>query len=540
MKKYLKNAKVYVDEFSFAEAMIIDRNKIVFVGSEDEAQHLVDDATFVMDCDNNLVLPGFNDSHLHLLKTAQFAHTINLSQCTSKQQVIDTAKDYLHKHPNHIGLLIGYGWNQNSFVNDQSMLDCHSLDQISNEFPIAFYRACNHAVALNSNALNQLNLETTINEAKTIGKDSQGKYNGLLFEEAIKHVDALKQAITLEKAKHLLQEISKAANKLGITSVSTNDIRIGEEDAMIIHQAYQEIANENPTLRVYHQVCFDSVSAFKDNIEAGLFNNQHEFNRFGSLKLFSDGSLGARTALLSQPYRDDPSTNGIAIYSQQQLDEFVEMANKLSVQVVVHAIGDQALEMVLTSYKKYNDLSNNLRHGVIHVQIAREKQLDEMANHHLLAYVQPIFLHADLHIVNQRVIDELAKHSYAFKSMDDKKIPTCYSTDAPIEPMCVFDNLHCAINRQDLTNYPEDAFQAHEKVSVHDAIKHVTIDGAFSSFNENKVGLLKADYFADIIVVDQDLFTIDSSKIMNTNVLCTIVDGNIVYKDPSFNQEKKK
>ncbi len=539
MKKYLKNAKVYVDEFTFAQAMIIDKNKIVFVGSEDEAQHFVDDATFVIDCDNNLVLPGFNDSHLHLLKTAQFAHTVNLSPCTSKQQIIDTAKDYLEKHPNHKGLLIGYGWNQNNFVNDQSMLDCQLLNQISNEFPIAFYRACNHAVALNSNALNQLNLETTIIAAKTIGKDSQGKYNGMLFEEAINHVDALKQAITLEKAKYLLEEISQAANKLGITSVSTNDIRIGEVDALIIHQAYQEIANENPTLRVYHQVCFDSVSSFKENIEAGMFNNQHECNRFGSLKLFSDGSLGARTALLSQPYRDDSSTSGVAIYSQQQLDEFIEMANKLHVQVVVHAIGDQALEMVLTSYKKFNDPLNNLRHGVIHVQIAKEKQLDEMANYHLLAYVQPIFLHADLHIVNQRVTDELARHSYAFKSMDDKKIPTCYSTDAPIEPMSVFNNLHCAVNRQDLTYYPENAFQPHEKVSIHDAIKHVTLDGAFSSFNENKVGLLKADYLADIIIVDQDLFAIDSSKIMNTNVLCTIFDGNIVYNNPSFIKNNK-
>lgn len=534
MKKYLKNAKVYVDERTFAEAVVIDKNKIVFVGTQDEAQSFVDDVTQVIDCNNNLVLPGFNDSHLHLLKTAQFTHTINLSMCTSKQQVIDTASDYLHKHPHHSGLLIGYGWNQNNFVDEQSMLDCHLLDQISNEFPIVFYRACNHAVALNSYALNQLDLDKSTNDSKTIGKDNQGNYNGLLFEEAIKHVDALKQAITLEKAKQLIQEISQSANKLGITSVSTNDIRIGEEDAYIIHQAYQEIAKENPTLRVYHQVCFDSVSSFKESIESGLFNNQQEFNRFGSLKLFADGSLGARTALLSQAYRDDPSTQGIAIYTQQQLDEYIEMANKLNVQVVVHAIGDQALEMVISSYKKFNDPLNTLRHGVIHVQIAREKQLDDMARYHLLGYVQPIFLHADLHVVNQRVSDDLAKYSYAFKTMDDKKIPTSYSTDAPIEPMNVFNNLHCAINRQDLTSYPENGFQPHEKVSLSNAIKHVTIDSAYSSFNENKVGLLKAEYLADIIIVDQDLFTVDSSKIMNTKILCTIMNGNIVYSDSSF------
>src|SRR5690554_3799265 len=222
MKTYLKNAKIIRNDLSYANALVIDNNKIVYVGDEHNAQHFIDNQTHIIDCKNNLVLPGFNDSHLHLLKTAQFKHTINLSHCTSKQQIIDVAKQYLNDHPNHQDLLIGYGWNQNHFKEDQSMIDYHLLDQISTTFPIVFYRACNHAAAINSFALNLLDLKTKTLDPKTIGRDQDGNYNGLLFEEAIKLVDYLKKPITLSQAKKLIQEISHDANKLGITSVSTN------------------------------------------------------------------------------------------------------------------------------------------------------------------------------------------------------------------------------------------------------------------------------------------------------------------------------
>jgi predicted amidohydrolase YtcJ len=277
-------------------------------------------------------------------------------------------------------------------------------------------------------------------------------------------------------------------------------------------------------------VCFSDLEAFKERIQKGYHLDENEFNLSGPLKLFVDGSLGARTAQLRKPYKDDPSTSGIQCMSEEELDHYVSLADQNDVSVAIHAIGDQAMTFVLDAYQKVIKNENKLRHGIIHCQITDLPLLHRFKAMDILAYVQPIFLHYDMHIVESRVGKDLASTSYAFKTMEDLKLHVSYGTDSPVEGLNVFQNIHCAIHRQDLKNNPPNGFYPLEKVDLETAIDNYTLGGAYANFQEKHLGRLLEGYKADLVILDKDIFTCDPSTIKDIQVELTMVNGVIVYQ----------
>jgi hypothetical protein len=216
---------------------------------------------------------------------------------------------------------------------------------------------------------------------------------------------------------------------------------------------------------------------------------------------------------------------------QEEMDAIVAKASKHKMQVITHAIGDAAIEEVLNSYEKVIKNGNNpLRHGVVHCQITDLGLLKRFRDLNVLAFVQPIFLHYDMHIVESRVGKKLASTSYAFNTMDRLGVHVSYGTDCPVEDLDPFANLHCAVSRQDLSNYPDNGFYSDEKVDIYRAVDNYTVASAYASFEENEKGRIKPGEYADIVMLDKNIFSVPSNEIKTTQVLMTILGGNIVYE----------
>ncbi len=532
MTKILYNGNIYVEKDTFKKAMVIENGVIVFVGNDEDALTYANEQSELLDLKGKTVVPGFNDCHLHFYMTAVALQSVDLFNAKSVDEVIVRGQDFLQSNPNHQGLLWGRGWNQDYFELEQRLVLKTDLDQISTEIPIVFARACGHVVSANSKALELANItcKTSV-EGGAIELDKHQELTGVLSENAVKLLDVLKTPMTVKDVLSKLKQVSKAANACGITSVQTNDLLIGGPDASFVEEAYREYANDNPTVRIYHQICFTNLKTFKQRIAEGYDKSSNDFNRYGPLKLFTDGSLGARTAYMRQPYHDDQSTVGILTMSQKEIDDYVSTAQNHNVQVAIHAIGDGAIDCVLQSFEKVIDHDNELRHGIIHCQITDDDLLKRFAKKDIMAYLQPIFLHYDLHIVKQRVGSALASTSYAFATMDQLGLHVAYGTDAPVEPFDVINCIHCAVNRQDLSGYPEDGFYPNQRVSIQQAIDHYTIGSAYASFEELKKGRLLPGYMADCVVLSKNIFEIDSSEILTVNIEKTMVNGQIVFEN---------
>lgn len=532
MKHILYHGHLYQQRGQFVSALLIEDGIIVSAGSDQDILAMQTPESILTDLQGRTALPGFNDSHLHFYSSAVAYQTVVLYGLTSIDAIITQAQEFLSAHPNTGNqALFGRGWNQDYFLDEVRLVNRQDLDRISTDFPIVFSRACGHVVSVNSKALEVLGITamTPMVKGGQFDLDEHGQPNGIFRENAIGLLSPLKVPLSVEDRVSLLQQVSAIANQFGITSVQTNDLTLGTQEGFEIEVAYHRYASENPTVRIYHQVSFDNLIDLQTRIREGYHQQENDFNRYGPLKLFVDGSLGARTALMRQPYTDDPSTQGIQCMTQEVLNNFVSAADTAGIQIAIHAIGDGAMTNVLDAYSRFITSENKLRHGIVHCQITDMNLLKRFQALDILAYVQPIFLHYDMHIVEERVGKALASTSYAFGTMEKLGLHVAYGTDSPVEGLNVFHNIHCAINRQDLKAYPENGFYPNESVDLETAIDGYTLGGAYASFEETRKGRLLPGYFADLVVVDQPIFTLDPSQIKDVQVMMTMVNGQIVY-----------
>lgn len=534
MKTIIYNGTIYIELGKFVSAILIEDDKIIKTGSDKEILALEDELTVKIDAKGNSVLPGFHDSHMHLYNVGATLNCVPLYGVTSIEEVIWISKEFIKTHqPEKNTFVLGRGWNQDYFEKEKRILTKDDLDQISTEYPILLTRACGHMAVCNSKALEICNItkDTPQVAGAEFYLDEQGNPNGIFTEESIRLIKDQIPIATKEEMKRTIQTAMEYGLSQGITSVQTNDME--NSNYQELHQAYDEVlTGENPKLRVYHQCFFQEPKTYEKFLQEGYHTGKgNDYHKIGPLKMFIDGSLGARTAYMRKPYQDDKTTWGIACMTQEQLNEMIQLADRYQCQVAVHAIGDKAIEMVLDGYETViKNGENPKRHGVVHCQITDEALVQRFVENQILAYVQPIFLHYDMHIVEERVGEALASTSYAFGDLYRKGIAVSYGTDAPVENLKTMDNLYCAVTRKDLNANPSDGFYPQQRVSLEEAIDLYTSKSAFASFDEHKKGKLKEGYLADLVILDQNIFKIDIETIRETNVLLTMVGGIVAYK----------
>jgi len=524
----LKNGKIYIEKGVFAEALLIEDGTIKAFGSNEEILKTKADA--IVDLHGQTVLPGLNDSHMHLAGVGDAMTSCNLNAARSLDDIVTFGKDFLGN--NELPYINGRGWNQDYFTTgEKRLINRYDLDKISTDIPIVFTRVCGHVAVGNTKALEVIGVDENSHvDGGEILLGEDGKVNGIftenataLIQGAIPNKNATKKEIDFLKA-------AETAISMGITSVQSNDVSSKAKDMFeIINNIY---GNNKTKLRYGHQFNFQNMEDLNEYIEAE-HNTQYDekFLSKGALKLFIDGSLGARTALMLDDYNDAPGIKGVQVLTNEQLQAIVDLAAANDIRIVTHAIGDGAIDQIINAYENViKNGDNKLRHGIVHCQITSMEQLERIAKLQIAVMYQPIFLDYDIQIVEDRAGKKLASTSYAFNTLYKLGAPISMGTDSPVESFNPFPNIYCAVNRLRLNGEPEGGFYPNEKMELEDVIDCYTIGSAYNEFKEDFKGRLKPGYVADLIVLDSDIFTIDPIAIKDIKVEKTMIDGTFVFE----------
>ncbi|MCR2044468.1 amidohydrolase [Anaerosalibacter massiliensis] len=541
MDKIILNGKIatMVSKYiSWAEAIAIKDKKIAKVGTNEEVLDLKSDNTEIIDLKGKTVLPGFNDSHMHLLSYGYSCRAVNLNGTESIDGIVERIKDFIKdKNIKKGKWIVGRGWNDDYFKDEKTFPTRYDLDRVSTEHPIAIIRACGHIQIANSKALELAGItkDTPQIEGGKFDLDENREPTGIFREKAIELLTSQIPEPTVEDIKEMLLEGIEDANSCGITSIQTDDFEaIPGNNFHNILKAYRELEEEGKlSLRIYEQCLLPSMDRINSFLNSGYRTGWgNEYFRIGPLKLLGDGSLGARTAALTQPYADCPDTRGIPVFTQEEIDELVEVAHNNDMQVAVHCIGDKAMYMTFEAIEKALNKSprEDHRHGIVHCQITDEYLLNKFKELNAVAYIQPIFLDYDWKIVKDRVGEKLEKTSYNWKTLLDSGVHIACGSDAPVESFNVLNGIYEAVTRKDLKGNPEGGWMPEQKLTVEEAVYGFTKAGAYTSFEEDIKGSIEEGKLADIVVLSKNIFEIPEDEIKNIEVEMTIFDGEIVYE----------
>lgn len=534
MKTLLMNGKVYVEREQFVEAVFVEDGVIKAIGTNEEMKALAGDAE-VIDCEGKTVVPGFNDSHMHLQNVGDSLYEVNIFGIGSIEEMVTRCQEYIAKYPERCwNGLVAAGWNQDIFA-EKRMPNRHDLDRISTEIPIILHRVCHHIAILNTKAIEALGMDENTPEIPggEIQREENGYPSGIFCELGAVVVQAIKPRTEAQKREILAMAMDYAAH-YGVTSVQANDLRTSDcymENLALFQDLYKK---GEAKARYRAQASFGSPEELREYVASGKFGPEQEVGdlfKMGPVKLFKDGSLGGRTAYMRNPYNDAPETEGIETITVEDMDAFVQAAADNGLQVATHVIGDRAISETLDAYEKSMKGGKNvLRHGLVHCQITDMDLLKRIAALDVLPMVQPVFLDYDMTVVEDRVGKELASTSYAFKTMEDLGCHVSYGTDSPVEDCNPYWNLYAAVTRLTRGGQPEGGFYANECVDIYTAVDAYTAGSAYTEFMEDKKGRIKPGYLADMVVLNKDIFTIDPKEIRDMYAELTMMDGKVVYR----------
>jgi len=539
MKQILYNGKIYLEREKFAESVLIKDGIIAKVGMDEEIKKLADTETELFDCKGNTVIPGFNDSHMHFTEWGETMYQVRINDCKTIDEMIARCKTFVKEHPERVKNGIhAIGWNQDLFINGDRMPDRFDLDKVSTEIPIVLERVCGHIVSSNTKIIQMLGLDKDSPQFQggSFLTDEEGYPNGIYTGNACNIVKDLIPDFSIEERRSMVLESMKAAVARGITSVQSNDVGTTFMDGPAAFKMFHDIYEKGEgLLRYRHQVCFNDLEDFKTYLSEGEFANgdypEDSWLTLGPLKLFKDGSLGARTALMRNGYADEPSNHGLEWTSNEEMEEYCALAKNAGLQVITHVIGDAAIEQTIHCYEKaFVDGKNKLRHALVHCQITDQALLEKIAQEDILVMAQPIFLDYDMHVVEDRCGKELASTSYAFHSLEKMGARVSYGTDCPVEDCNPFPNIYEAVTRKDRTGFPEGGFYSDECVDVYTAVDAYTKESAYAEFMEVKKGRIQEGQYGDLVILDKDIFTVDPTEIKDIKPLLTMVGGKVVFQ----------
>lgn len=528
----LTNGRIYTMDGGKFEAMAVSKDRIVKLGINSVIKSMATSTTHWIDLKGRSLFPGFNDSHLHLQIRGSEKNSVALGDCKSVLQIIEKGKKFIAETNKRTGeWIFGEGWNQNNF-DVKEFPTREDLDKISNENPIIFVRTCHHIVIMNSMALKIVGVNNdTFIKGGIFDKDNRGNSNGIIKEGAVDWVYNRMPKATIAQIKNEISIVIKEALSFGVTSLQTSDLHNGIKfDEM--YEAYMSLKNEDKLrARINEQIYVPDKASLLSFLEKGFkpFEGDNFF-RLGPIKLLTDGSLGARTAALTEDYSDNPGNKGTLIHTQKELDEIVNIVHQHGMQLSLHAIGDAAMKSCVEAIEKAYTLKPYAhRHRINHCQIGSIELFEKMVKLGIVADIQPSFVSTDWSTVENRVGKTRAQTSYAWKTMMQAGIPLAAGTDAPVESLNPMYGIYAAVTRKGLDYNPEGGWLPEEKLSVYEAIELYTKGSAYASFEENEKGTLTVGKLADMVVLSEDPFEVKPDSIKDIEVLTTIVGGEIVY-----------
>jgi predicted amidohydrolase YtcJ len=470
--------------------------------------------------------------YLHYVKTKIHVDLVGTS---SLAELIGRMQESYRSYDPGSGLwFVGEGWNQDYFEDEKRFPTRHDLDRITTEHPVMIQRACGHIGCLNSKALELFDMSTkeAVEYRKYAETDKTGALTGVIKENLFDYFKSKLPAPSVETLTDMMIEYQKDMFEAGITSVQSDEYNYVPEGFFFTLQELLCIAAEERRLklRLSSQALYFKPEALAYAFEKGY---DHTFGNdtlhISATKLLADGSLGARTAYMRQPYADDPSTRGLSMFTQAELDEMVAISHRNNTPAIIHAIGDGAIEMCLNAIEKARKAMPYLapRHGIVHCQVTDKALIHRFKELDVIAYIQPVFIDYDMNIIYDRVGRDLAESSYAWKDYKELGIHHPFGTDCPVEAYNPFLGIYCAVTRKGL--HGNGPYLPEQAMTAEDAVYAYTAEGAYASGHEHIKGKIREGLLADFAVLDRDLFRISPEEIKDVKVERTYVGGECVY-----------
>ncbi len=529
--KILKNAQIYTMDLRNprATAIAVDdgenySSRIIAVGDSDQVIDAFPKAD-VEDMNGTVILPGLIDAHFHLLYYAHNLKKINLFEI-NKRECISRVEERVKSTPAGKWIL-GHGWNQIHFSGD--FPTTADLDTISPHHPVYLTAASLHAAWCNTAALKEAGITSQTPDPLNgkFGRDENGNLNGMLFEAAMKSVSNHIPESSIQENKSAIVDAIPDLWKLGLTGLHDFD-RFPSYDAL------KELESERKLkLRIIKSLPVEELDKiFELGLKSGMGS---DLLKLGSIKVFMDGALGARTAAMMEPYEGEPDNTGMLFMSGDELFEMTREAVLDGWSLADHAIGDRANHELILGYKKLREIetANQIsrpRHRIEHGQLLNKEDIPLLAELDLIASMQPCHMSADIDMV-EKYWGDRSKYSFVLRMLLDQGTKLAFGSDAPVDSENPFHGIHSAVTRRRANGYPgNDGWYPAEKIAAVEAIYAYTTGAAYAGNVEDKIGILRTGHLADLIVLDVDPFKCDPMQIYEIKPQATMLGGEWVWK----------
>jgi len=515
-----------------AQAIAIKGEKVIAVGTTQKISRMIDKSfTKVIDAGGRLVIPGFNDAHVHFGPLDP--DYIELRYTTDPSVITRKVEEQVSKSkPGEF--IEGGHWIHEMFI-DKKWPHKELIDKVSPDNPVLLDRADGHSVLVNSYVLKMSHITKDTKDpfGGEIQKDPvTGEPTGILKDAAM---DLIKTGNTkigrsAEEEKERTWQgyllAMKEARELGVTSLQN----AGGAD----FDAYEMLQKEGSLtsrIDIGAPLTGDTVVLLQYKEKEKKYPGEGNWIRFGYLKAFADGSIGSSTALMFEPYTDDSLNSGLAMWPYEELEKMVLTADKMGFQIGIHAIGDKANNWILNAFEKAINVNGkrDSRHRDEHTQTLQMTDIPRFAQLGVIPSMQPTHCISDKLYYEKRVGYERCKGTYAWRSLVNAGSVLAFGTDYQVEPLNPMEGLYAAVTRKDRMGESGDGWFPEQKLTMEEAIKYYTLGSAYAQFMEGRKGIIKTGYLADIVIVDKDLLTIPEDQIMKTKVDYTITGGKIVY-----------
>ncbi|MBW8815436.1 MAG: amidohydrolase [Caulobacterales bacterium] len=503
------------------EAVVVRAGRIAYVGSRHEAETQVGEKTQVIDLAGAALFPGFTDSHAHLDGIGERELTLSLEGARSAAEAAGRVKAYLAEH-RPTGVVWGRGWIETGWPEGR-FLDRKDIDPISGDQPVLLGRADGHAVVANTAALKAAGIDehTAAPEGGAILKDADGRLTGMLVDNAMRLVAPLRKAPTEADRRVRFEAAFKVETRYGWTGA--HSMSVNWNDVLLLEKMDAE--GQAP-LRVYNAVEADQADP--------LFAHGPRQTPDGrittrDIKLYEDGALGSRGALLFAPYADAPATSGLMRTPPEVMRAAMTKAKAAGIQVSVHAIGDKGNANVLDLYAEQG--VKGLRWRIEHAQILRPADIPRFAQLGVIASMQPSHAIGDFHFAPARLGEARLKGAYAWKSLLDAGAVVVGGSDAPVERGNPLIEFYAAVVRKDLKGASAPDWHPEERLSREEALKLFTSSSAYARFAEKELGTIEVGKRADLSGFSVDLMTAPEEQIPQGHAVLTMVDGQVVYRN---------
>ena len=521
---------------SFVEAVAITGNTITQIGDSNSILALANEQTEIIDLQGKLVTAGFNDAHIHFLSGSMGLTQVDLLATKSLGEVISITLDFVKNNPEK-NWITGRGWQYTYY--QSGLPDHQTMSALDIDKPIFIKAYDGHSAYANPKAMELAGItsSTVFEGFGEVVKDAQGNPTGALKEDAMDLVGKWVPAPSQEDQLNALRKGMQLASSLGITSIQNAS---GSEEEL---RLYQRLLSENE-LTLRYAAAF-SVGENTSSAELDRFTflkdsigTSNPWIRADAIKFMIDGVIESHTAAMLEHYADLLPEHELALgmvnMSTARFQELVSELDQRGFRLYTHAIGDRGVREVLTAYEKAqsSNPARDRRHRIEHIETIAPEDLPRFAKGGILASMEPI--HADPATVGvwaKAIGEERLPWSFAWNSILKSGAQLVFSSDWPacisLDPIR---GIHVAVNRRDPSGYPEEGWIPQEKISIYEAMKAYTSMGAYSSFEETQKGLLKTGYLADLVVLSEDVFTLDPMKIHQVKVDKTIVDGKVIFE----------